>query len=224
MTSLSASNRLQQHHHRRRRHHQPGSSRRSISGAASNASDMASSVDLNEYKSSKLAARRRSSRNVAYSALSNSGVVVAQQANANSTSLAYLNRHNYASSSSSYYRSHPYDVVGLSNNSSSVNSSSAFPNSSAYLQLISSTQSTQLNNTNTSVADHNISTVGIMVNPVNNRSEPDYKRMNVKAMEKMHSAVAISSDANAKVSISLGLYYQILREKMLFSCRIEVKK
>lgn len=63
-----------------------------------------------------------------------------------------------------------------------------------------------------------------MVNPVNNRSEPDYKRMNVKAMEKMHSAVAISSDANSKVSISLGLYYKILREKCYFHAEKRKKR
>lgn len=60
-TSASASIRF----HRRRRHNQTGSTRRSISGAASNASDLASSVDLNEYRSSKLS-KRRSSRSMAF--------------------------------------------------------------------------------------------------------------------------------------------------------------
>lgn len=60
VTSASASIRF----HRRRRNNQTaGCTRRSMSGAASNASDIASSVDLNEYRSSKLS-RKRSSRSV----------------------------------------------------------------------------------------------------------------------------------------------------------------
>lgn len=57
VTSASASIRF----HRKRRNNQTGNTRRSMSGAASNASDLASSVDLNEYRSSKLS-RKRSSR------------------------------------------------------------------------------------------------------------------------------------------------------------------
>lgn len=57
VTSASASIRF----HRKRRNNQTGNTRRSMSGAASNASDIASSVDLNEYRSSKLS-RKRSSR------------------------------------------------------------------------------------------------------------------------------------------------------------------